>query len=356
MTKISVRRFCESIPWRKYPYVAVSSGGWLNKTNQYLPELLNAKKLIVPKNDKAAKKCAGFVQWGILESESKRQLREHAAKLKRPLAFIEDGFIRSLGLGLSQEPGRSIILDDLTFYYDATKPSRLETILNSSEKIGFWKRRQALKAITFITKHKVSKYNNAPEKLPDSLTAERRRRRILLIDQRAGDASIAGALASDENFRFMLERAFEDADAEVIVKIHPDALCPGKSSAISPSLSAYEANKRLTIVSDAVNPYSLFAAVDEVYVVASGMGFEALMAGKPVTCFGVPYYAGWGVTTDAVTIPRRTQRRTIEEIFFVAWMQMSRYVDPKSRRLVSVMRAARIMAEDVATAGSRPTS
>lgn len=344
------------VPRKKYPFVAVSSGGWLNKTNEYLPELLNAKKLIVPKNDKVARTCAGFVQWGILESESKQRLRQYAAKLNRPLAYIEDGFIRSLGLGLSQEPGRSIILDDLAFYYDATKPSRLETTLNSPGNIGFWKRWQAKRAIAFITKHRVSKYNNAPDELPESLAARTGRHRILLIDQRAGDASIAGALASEENFRRMLEKAFERTDAEVVVKIHPDALCPGKSSAISPLLAAYEGNDRLTIVSEGVNPYCLFAAVDEVYVVASGMGFEALMAGKPVTCFGVPYYAGWGVTTDAVTAPRRTRRRSMEEIFFVAWMQMSRYVDPKSRRIVSVMRAARLMAKDVATAGSHPAS
>lgn len=351
MVKVSEQRFYLFIPRKKYPFVAVSSAGWLNKTNEYLPELLSAKKLIVPKTDKLAKKCAGFVQWGILESESKIELREYAAKFKKPLAFIEDGFIRSLGLGLSQEPGRSIILDDLTFYYDATKPSRLETILNSSKKIGFWKRWQARRAIDFVTKHKISKYNNAPDALPDSLSAKRHRHRILLIDQRAGDASIAGALASDENFRRMLEKAFENANAEIVVKIHPDALCPGKASAISPFLSVYEGNERLTIVSEAVNPYSLFAVVDEVYVVASGMGFEALMAGKPVTCFGVPYYAGWGVTSDAVVVPRRTQRRTLEEIFFVAWIHLSRYVDPRSRRLVSVMKAAKVMAQERARAG-----
>lgn len=351
MIRISARRFCLSVPRKKYPFVAVSSGGWLNRTNQYLPELLNAEKLIVPKNDKLAKQCSGFVQWGILESDSKKRLRDYAAELKRPLAFIEDGFIRSLGLGLSQEPGRSIILDDLTFYYDATKPSRLETILNSSRKIGFWSRWQARRAIAVITKHKISKYNNAPDVLPESLAANRRRHRILLIDQRAGDASIAGALASDESFSRMLEKAFGHPDAEVIVKIHPDALCPGKASAISPSLAAYEGNERLTIVSEAVNPYCLFAAVDEVYVVASGMGFEALMAGKPVTCFGVPYYAGWGVTTEATIVPRRTQRRTLEEIFFVAWMQMSRYVDPESRCLVSVTKAAKTMAKERRDAG-----
>ncbi len=346
MKKTSAKRFCMFPPRRKYPFVAVSSVGWLNKTNEYLPELLNAEKLLVPKNDKVARTCAGFVQWGILDSESKQRLRQYAAKLNRPLAYIEDGFIRSLGLGLSQEPGRSIILDDLAFYYDATKPSRLETILNTPEKIGFWKRWQAKRAIAFITRHRVSKYNNAPDELPESLAARTGRHRILLIDQRAGDASIAGALASEENFRRMLEKAFERTDAEVVVKIHPDALCPGKSSAISPSLAAYEGNDRLTIVSEGVNPYCLFAAVDEVYVVASGMGFEALMAGKKVTCFGVPYYAGWGMTTDMVAVPRRTRRRTVDEVFFAAWMQLSRYVDPRTRRLVSVRKAAQTMVKD----------
>lgn len=338
--------FCLKIPGKKYPFVAVSSAGWLNQTNALLPELLNAKKLVVPVNDTIARKCSGFVQWGIQESDSKARLRNYAEELGKPLAFIEDGFIRSFDLGLSKEPGRSIILDDLAFYYDATKPSRLETILNDPQNISFINRLKARHAMKLIRTQRISKYNNTTEELPQGLAERSNRHRILVIDQRLGDASIAGALASEQNFLTMLQAAFARADAEVIVKIHPDALVPGKASAISQVLSNYANDARLRIIEESVNPYSLFSSVDEVFVVASGMGFEALLAKKPVTCFGVPYYAGWGLTTDMVAVPRRSRKRNLEDVFFVAWMMLSRYVDPKTKKLISVQKATKIMAKE----------
>lgn len=346
MKNMTSKDFCLNIPGKKYNFVAVSSAGWLNQTNALLPQLLNAKKLVVPTDDKIAKRCSGFVQWGIQESQSKAKLRSYANDLNRPLAFIEDGFIRSFDLGLSKEPGRSIILDDLTFYYDATKPSRLETILNGPQEISFINRLKAKYAMRLIREERISKYNNTTDKLPQGLAENGNRHRILVIDQRSGDASIAGALASEENFRTMLQAAFARPNAEVVVKIHPDALVPGKASAISQALMNYANESRLKIVEESVNPYSLFSVIDEVFVVASGMGFEALLAEKPVTCFGVPYYAGWGLTTDMVSVPRRSRMRKIEDVFYVAWIMLSRYVDPKTKRLISVRKAAKIMASE----------
>jgi capsule polysaccharide export protein KpsC/LpsZ len=338
--------FCSKMKGRTLPKVAVSSAGWLNETNKYLPQLLRAKELIVPQNDNLAQECSAFVQWGILESDSKKRLRDYAANLNRPLVFIEDGFIRSLGIGLSQEPGRSIIMDDLGFYYDASKPTRLETILNSDEKFGWFKMRRARKAIALIVKNRISKYNDAPETLPAELAGPKTKHRILVIDQRDRDASITGALANETNFEKMIGHAFSNPEAEVVVKIHPDALMPGKSSAIYAGLKKYLKDSRLKIISRAVNPYTLFDAVDEVYTVASGMGFEAIMAGKPVACFGVPYYAGWGLTIDMVEVPRRVKMRSVEEVFYVAWIMLSRYVDPKTMRLCSVEDAAKRLAAE----------
>lgn len=35
----------------------------------------------------------------------------------------------------------------------------------------------------------------------------------------------------------------------------------------------------------------------------STLGFEALLRGKPVTCLGMPFYAGWGLTRDLAPAP-----------------------------------------------------
>ena len=50
------------------------------------------------------------------------------------------------------------------------------------------------------------------------------------------------------------------------------------------------------------------------------MGFEALMLGKPVFCFGMPFYAGWGITQDDIICPRRTRRRSMLEVFAAAYL------------------------------------
>jgi capsule polysaccharide export protein KpsC/LpsZ len=63
-------------------------------------------------------------------------------------------------------------------------------------------------------------------------------------------------------------------------------------------------------------------------VVTSQLGFEALMLGKKVTCFGVPFYAGWGLTDDRIPAPRRRAHRTVLEVFAAAYFHYARYVNP----------------------------
>lgn len=51
------------------------------------------------------------------------------------------------------------------------------------------------------------------------------------------------------------------------------------------------------------------------YVVTSQLGFEALLAGKRVHCFGMPFYAGWGLTEDSQSCARRSVERSLEAVF-----------------------------------------
>ena len=74
------------------------------------------------------------------------------------------------------------------------------------------------------------------------------------------------------------------------------------------------------------------------------MGFEALLLGKEVHCFGMPFYAGWGATHDRLTCPRRAKRRTAEEIFAAAYMLYARYVNPVAAKRCDIHEAIRILA------------
>lgn len=48
----------------------------------------------------------------------------------------------------------------------------------------------------------------------------------------------------------------------------------------------------------------LLQQVDEVHTLTSLAGFEALMQGKAVTCYGQSFYAGWGLTRDIEPVLR----------------------------------------------------
>ena len=306
----------------------------------YLKSMMGARTLISSMHeDCKIKELVGvelFIQWGITDSARKKRQREFAADLGRPVVIVEDGFIRSLDIGLSKEPGMSIILDDKTSYYDATKASRLETLLEFGPALSEEQSGRASKAIEKIVGSRVSKYNHAPD-LPLTV-GKAYRKKVLLVDQRYGDQSVVSGLGSEAAFEKMLHDVIRTrSDCDILIKQHPDAIKGGKSS--------YYNNERLVftefmdnvhLIRFDINPFALFELVDEVYVVTSGMGFEALMAGKEVHCYGMPFYAGWGQTIDQLTVKRRTRSRSVEELFHFAYIESSRYYHPEKKEVVQV--------------------
>ena len=70
---------------------------------------------------------------------------------------------------------------------------------------------------------------------------------------------------------------------------------------------------------------SSVATCDHIYTVSSHLGFEGLLRGKTVSAFGVPYYAGWGLTDDRVACPRRQRKLSLEELFAGAFIVYPRY-------------------------------
>jgi capsular polysaccharide export protein len=100
---------------------------------------------------------------------------------------------------------------------------------------------------------------------------------------------------------------------------------------------------RVTVFDRDINPWQLLERCHAVYTVSSQLGFEALMAGKPVTCFGLPFYAGWGLTRDRVACPRRRRRRSLAQVFAAAYLLYPTYVDPYLDQRCDFERAAEIL-------------
>ncbi|OIP56495.1 MAG: hypothetical protein AUK54_01975 [Helicobacteraceae bacterium CG2_30_36_10] len=245
------------------------------------------------------------------------------------LMLLEDGFIRSLGLGVDGSPSFSLVEDNVGIYYDATAPSRLENTLNEYDFASDTKLMdEAREAIGLIQKHHISKYNNTPE-TSEELFASQDERRVLIIAQTAGDASLNYGMVDDYTTDDMIAAAtIENPHAKVYVKVHPDVLSGKKKS----DIDIRELDERVQIITQNVNPISLLKHFEKVYTKTSGMGFEALLVGCECVCFGMPFYAGWGVTDDRSTCQRREAKRSVEEIFAAAYILYTQYHNPYTNR------------------------
>lgn len=235
---------------------------------------------------------------------------------------VEDGFIRSAGLGADCVPPLSIVVDRLGVHFDPTRPSELERLIEGGHfSPRLLERARRLRAI--IVERGVSKYDVA------RTSVERRaagRRHILVPGQVEDDRSILeGGGTVRTNFE-LLRRVREIAqDAYILYKPHPDIEAGHRAGAIPDDTA-------LTVADEIVREVpigALIAMVDEVHVNTSLAGFEALMREKRVTTHGVPFYAGWGLTVDLGEVPaRRTARRTLDELVAAVLLEYPRYLDP----------------------------
>ncbi|MBM96158.1 MAG: hypothetical protein CMI09_09985 [Oceanospirillaceae bacterium] len=284
----------------------------ITKKTKYVPEMLDLQDFSVAHDIVSAQSKDLFVKWGIAETQSKIKQDRFVRSLGRKQIIIEDGFIRSIETGLQGSPALSITVDDVTAYYDAINCSRLEQRMQSDHLLSHDCIERAKRCISMLREFKITKYNHAP--YVDSLNLGSNDNKVLVVDQRFGDMSVERGMADLKSFEKMLVRAIQDnPESDIVVKLHPDALISGKNS----YLDGFEFIKeidRVIIVDFNINPHVLFEKCSKVYVVTSGMGFEAAISGCEVHCFGVPYYSGWGVTVDYVDFPRRTRERTLEDV------------------------------------------
>ena len=248
------------------------------------------------------------------------------------LIRIEDGFLRSRGLGADLIPPLSLVTDDLGIYFDPTRESRLERLILSPPPPGGLARAERL--VARLVALNLSKYNLTAGPLPDLPEG----RRILVPGQVEDDASIRlGAGEVRSNLALLQAVRTANPDAIVLFKPHPDVEAGLRPGAISASDLADLADKTL----HHADPATLIAACDEVWTITSTLGFEALLRGKPVTTLGAPFYAGWGLTRDLGPIPARRLRRpdgslqprpTLAALAHAALIAYPRYVDPVTRR------------------------
>ncbi|MDD3054791.1 MAG: hypothetical protein PHE16_02820 [Aliarcobacter sp.] len=257
------------------------------------------------------------------------------------LTLLEDGFIRSLDLGIKESPSFSIVQDNIGIYYDATIPSRLEHILQTYDfdsDVSLMSK--AKDAIELIKKYHISKYNHASDITSDYFLSDEKR--VLIIAQTAGDSSLEYGRGCEYSTDEMIKKAVEEnPDCKIYLKIHPDVLTGKKSS----DIDIKNIDKNISIISEDINPISLLKCFSKVYTKTSGMGFEALLTGCECVCFGMPFYAGWGITDDRLTCDRRKRELSVEEVFAGAYILYTKYVNPYSKKEIDVIETIETIAK-----------
>lgn len=238
------------------------------------------------------------------------------------LIEIEDGFLRSRGLGADCIPPLSITVDRIGAHFDPSCPSELETLLQNGrfDEPLLARARELRRRIVAAA---LGKYDRGAPPLERPACDKR----YILVpgqveDDRAVQAGGCGLVSNIE----LLKRVREQApDAFIIYKPHPDVLAGHRRGGLSENHCLQHADR----VDSNASIGSLLDLVDEVHVNTSLAGFEALIRGKPVTTYGVPFYAGWGLTRDLGPVPaRRTAERTIDELVAAALLVYPRYLDP----------------------------
>ena len=243
-----------------------------------------------------------------------------ADNISSAMTYVEDGFIRSRGLGAALVPPVSLVSDDLGIYYDPSRTSRLEKWIEIRSQLRPDQELRAARLIRSLTDAGISKYNTgaAPRSLPDG-------HRILVCGQVADDASIRIGTSDITSNQALLDAVrAAHPNAVILFKPHPDVEAGLREGAITnPELANL-------IVTD-TDPATLLAQVHEVHTMTSLMGFEALLRGLPVTTYGAPFYAGWGLTRDMSDVPpRRRATPTLEGLVHATLIDYPRYFDPKT--------------------------
>lgn len=292
--------------------------GWRYGRVPHIEPLLGARVVYAGLPHRAVD---AWIGWGRKVSGLRAQ--REAARGGLPCLLAEDGFLRSIGLGF-RDAALSMVLDDRGIYYDATGPSRLELLVRQPRDEAQLAR--AARLAVAWRDARVSKYNHAREIAPPL-----ERGFVLVVDQTAGDSSIGYGLADARSFQRMLEAALDEHPGhQIALKVHPDVISGRKAGHFAAMTAGAAARVRL-VATDSHAP-ALFEHAAAVYCVTSQMGFEALLWDKPVRTFGMPFYAGWGLTRDELPAPPRRQAASLPSLVHAALIDYPRYIDPETLR------------------------
>lgn len=324
---------------RSYPEYNWVFAGMVEKENAYKCLIKKAKNPV-------------FLIWGYKEQKS---ITRFAEKNYIPVWRMEDGFIRSIGLGANHTLPLSLAIDRSGhLYFDPRGESDLEqSILN--EKLLSTQIEEAKVCIEKIKKNGISKYNTKSDlegkEYYDSYAKKKaKQKRILVIGQVEDDASILLGGCGYDNGKLVAEARFKNPDAQIFFKVHPDVLA-GKRLIKTP-LS--EIQNIAHIIETPMSISKSLESIDEVYTISSLAGFEALIHGKKVVVAGQPFYSSYGLTEDLNPVDRRiknnaniknlSEEELLNHVFYCSYIKYPKYFNIFNGRKITTEEAINMIA------------
>lgn len=270
--------------------------------------------------------------WG---KKSFPELEQYALDNQMNIYRVEDGFIRSVGLGSDLTQPYSLVVDSRGIYFDPSCTSDLEDILQhhlfSEDEISRGK-----KIRHYLVEKKLSKYNfydNVDLDLPKDRTI------IVVPGQVEDDASIRFGANGMSNLDLLRKVRENRPDGFIIYKPHPDVLVGNRVGGVEEGKALYYCDQIVT----EVGIDSVLRHADEVHTMTSLVGFEALMRGIRVVTYGIPFYAGWGLSKDEHECRRRSRKLTIDELVAGVYLLYPRYIHPLSKKRCEIEEVLEIL-------------
>lgn len=280
-----------------------------------------------------------LVFWGATPPSGVAALAQRSGAT---LVRIEDGFVRSVGLGSDLIRPLSLVLDTQGIYFDPTQPSALEALLNTAT-FGADELAEAARVRAFMVAHGITKYNHEPRGVARWPSAGRPV--VLVTGQVEDDASIRlGCTGVNTNAGLLQAARAACPEAFIVYKPHPDVASGNRLG----RLSLAEARRWADHVEPTLSVVSCIDACDELHTLTSLAGFDALLRGKRVVTHGQPFYAGWGLTDDraleGVAWARRQRRLSLDELVAGTLLRYPVYWDWQLRGYTTCMAVLRQLA------------
>ena len=275
--------------------------------------------------------------YGVIEFP---EVEAFAKENAMPIYHIEDAFIRSVALGSGFAKPYSLSIDSRGIYFNPHKPSDLEYLLENHYFDNKLLER-AKKIRAEVVASKFSKYNHLTHQ-EIKIDKSQFSKVILVTGQVEDDMSIKFGAFGLNNSDLLEMVKKKNPEAYIIYKPHPDVLSGNRVGHISKEIT----NKCANEIQTNISIDSCIAVSDEIHTLTSGAGFDALLRGKAVFTYGMPFYAGWGLTTDYRQCERRTRKLSLDELVAITLILFPRYISPKTGKFCEVEQTLKELKEE----------